>query len=174
MINKSQLIILSLSLAFAAPAIAKIYKWVDAKGKTHYTSQPPSVKTQSNEEVKIKKIPKSSLTYQPRIAPAPVVNLATDKKKNKPEKVTNKRQNASSQCKKLKSKTQDKLDLTAKLLDIARAKMPAREYNKQKEALRNNREKLNGFSQSECMSDYRNNPKKRKTFDFYANQKGLL
>jgi hypothetical protein len=174
MINTSQLIVLSLSLAFSLPAMAKIYKWVDANGKTHYTSQPPSVKTQSNEEVKIKKIPKSSLTYQPRIAPTPVTDLTTDKKKNKPIKVISKRQNASSQCTKLKSNTRDKLDLTAKLLEVTRTKIPARSYNKQKEALRINRAKLDDFSLSKCMSDYRNNPKKRKAYDLHANQKGLL
>ena len=82
MINTSQLIILSLSLAFCGPVMAKIYKWVDIKGNTHYTAQPPSVKTQSNEEVKIKKIPSSSRTYQQHIAPKPVTDATTNKKKN--------------------------------------------------------------------------------------------
>lgn len=173
MINTSQLIILSLSLAFCGPVMAKIYKWVDIKGNTHYTAQPPSVKTQSNEEVKIKKIPSSSRTYQPYIAPKPVNDATANKKKNTSSNVTNKRQIASSQCEKIKRKSQEKLNLTAKLLEKSRAKIPPHTYNKQQEALRINREKLNSFSHSKCMIDYRN-PKKRKAFDTFANEKEVL
>ncbi len=34
-------ILLLLALALSAPVAAKIYKWVDKDGKTHYTQSPP-------------------------------------------------------------------------------------------------------------------------------------
>mgnify|MGYP003624459369 FL=1 len=51
---KSGLLLMSIIMAslFSHQSIAKIYKWVDENGKTHYTQSPPPGDTQS-EQIKL-------------------------------------------------------------------------------------------------------------------------
>ena len=48
------LAVLGLSLWFAAPVVAEVYKWVDADGKIHYGDRPDDA---SAEEFRLKKSP---------------------------------------------------------------------------------------------------------------------
>lgn len=58
-------------LLLSAPSMAKIYKWVDESGTTHYTQTPPPAKAKVKvEEVKVAKAPKSSLTSNSKASPS--------------------------------------------------------------------------------------------------------
>jgi len=81
--NKTKLILLSIALAMSSTAMAKIYKWTDASGNTHYTATPPPAKSKAKaKEFKVKKKPASSLTYY---APthAPSMDASSSERKNK-------------------------------------------------------------------------------------------
>jgi len=58
------IVLLGVALSFSSTSMAKIYKWTDANGKTHYTATPPpkSLNASKAEEFKVQKIKKSSLT----------------------------------------------------------------------------------------------------------------
>ena len=54
---------LSLALSITSIASAKIYKWTDEQGKTHYTATPPPAKLKTkSQEFKVNKIKSSSLS----------------------------------------------------------------------------------------------------------------
>ena len=54
-------------LFLSAPGMAKIYKWVDGNGTTHYTQTPPPAKSKAKvEEINVAKAPKSSLANEAR------------------------------------------------------------------------------------------------------------
>ena len=58
---KKTLFMLILGLTISTSGFAKVYKWTDANGKTHYTATPPPTQTKviSKEEFKVHKTPKS-------------------------------------------------------------------------------------------------------------------
>ncbi len=78
-----------LTVIFSSSAIAKVYKWKDANGKTHYSATPPPVKSKvKSEEIKIHKTPASSLRDIP--ASESTVVYPKTKKASKKRKTTRK------------------------------------------------------------------------------------
>jgi len=71
MLTKQKILVLIIAGLIATPATAKIYKWKDSNGVTQYTATPPPQSATKNKqaakEVKIRKKPKSSLTYKPKV-----------------------------------------------------------------------------------------------------------
>lgn len=79
-----KIITLAIALAFSSTAMAKVYKWTDANGKTHYTATPPPAKTKAKaEEFKVRKKPKSSLRVIPASESTVVYAETKTKKKRK-------------------------------------------------------------------------------------------
>jgi hypothetical protein len=85
---KQNLVVLLIAVSVMTPAAAKVYKWVDAKGVTHYTSTPPpkavKLKSKDVKEVKLHKTPKSSLTHKPTFLQAePKISKTSKSKQSK-------------------------------------------------------------------------------------------
>lgn len=71
-------------LFLSAPSMAKIYKWVDGNGTTHYTQTPPPAKSKAKvEEIEVAKAPKSSLTNNTYKASSSASNSTKPKESKK-------------------------------------------------------------------------------------------
>ena len=139
--TKKTLFVLLLGLIISTSGLAKVYKWTDANGKTHYTATPPptQTKTLSNEEFKVRKTPKSSLRPSSSYAKPSYSNNSTSSKKSKSKKKTKTTQHARAQCGKainrapaLMSKIKSQLRQAVNAGKVPKAKMA--EFEKQEKA----------------------------------------
>ncbi len=146
------LILLAISLTFSTSGLAKIYKWTDANGKTHYTATPPPSKAKvlSKKEFKVRKTPKSSLTNTSRSSNYSSKNKTSSKAKNSGDK----RQHAQAQCRKARQKApalerevQRQLRQAVKSGKVSKDKMA--EFKRQQSA-----GKFKAPSMSACIKDY--------------------
>jgi len=148
----TSLILLALGLTITHSGFAKIYKWTDANGKTHYTATPPPSKTKvlSNTEFKVRKTPKSSLTH----TTSESKYTSNHKSKKTAKTVTDKRQHARAQCQKARQKApalerevQRQLRRAVKSGKIPKEKMA--EFKRQQNA-----GKFKAPSMSACVKNY--------------------
>jgi len=148
------LILVALSLSISTSGFAKIYKWTDANGKTHYTATPPSSKAKvlSKKEFKVRKTPKSSLTHTSQST-----NYSSKSKTSAKEKKTvNKRQQAQAQCSKARQKTPA---LEREVLRQLRQAVKSGKISKDKMAEFKRQQSAGKFkapSMSACIKDYMN------------------
>lgn len=157
---KTLLIILTLS--FSSTAMAKIYKWTDSNGKTHYTATPPPAKAKAKtEEFKIQKVKKSSLTRKS----VESNNSSHYSTKN----ASNKTGNAQSQCSKAVNKYPAVLSKLKRKINKAKSagKISDLEYSKAMKQVQTERRKVQSIS--DCVKDYNRGGRDSNTVDLIAN-----
>jgi len=163
-INKPlfKIALLSLSLCFASTAMAKIYKWTDASGKTHYTATPPPAKAKAKtEEFKVQKVKKSSLTNN---------SYAEDRSSRRSKsKSTKKRASAQSQCSKAVRKYPVILSKLKRKLNQGKAAGKINEMEYQKALGEIQKEKSKVQSVSDCVRDYKRGGKDANSVNLIAN-----
>jgi len=92
-LTKQNLLLLLIAVSITTPALAKIYKWKDAQGVTHYTATPPPATAKiKSKEIKIKKKPKSSLTHM-NVVQIPVEEETSNKRSKVKRKANNSKNN---------------------------------------------------------------------------------
>ena len=141
-----------LMLSFTSTSMAKIYKWTDANGKTHYTATPPPSKEKS-EEFKVQKIKKSSLTNIDKT----IVKIPSDSESLSKEKDFTKVDptlSAQSQCKKASKKRPAMFAAIKSKIDESKAsgKMSESQYNKALKQMKVSQAKQPNFA--ECVRKY--------------------
>ena len=180
-INKNILLI-SLALSLSTPAFAKVYKWTDGSGVTHYTATPPPSKTRvkSAEEFKVHKTPKSSLTHKKKYKASVnsnTVNNSPNKHRNnnkynnpiaKGNNQSDDTRNASSQCQKAINNLPKVLDEVEKLLEmgLSTGKLSNAEYRQKKSGLRQQRRQR--VSYSDCVDKYKSDRAERNLINNFA------
>ncbi|GAA0422122.1 hypothetical protein GCM10009133_33330 [Cocleimonas flava] len=157
--TKKTLFMLILGLAISTSGYAKIYKWTDANGKTHYTATPPPAqkKVISNEEFKVHKTPKSSLRPSSSYAKSSNSNSSDTSKSSKKTKAKKKpitKIHARAQCGKAINKAPALMSKIRSQLRqaISAGKVPAskmEEFEKQERA-----GKFKAPSMDKCVKDY--------------------
>ena len=154
--TKKTLFVLLLGLTVSTSAFAKVYKWTDANGKTHYTATPPPTKAKvlSNEEFKVHKIPKSSLRPSSSFAKPSYADKNTSSKNTKTKKKTNTKFHARTQCGKaigkapaVISKIKNQLRQAVNAGKAQKSKMA--EFEKQEKA-----GKLKAPTMAKCVKEY--------------------
>lgn len=154
--TKKTLFMLLLGLTISTSGFAKVYKWTDANGKTHYTATPPPTQTKviSKEEFKVHKTPKSSLRPSSSFAKPSYSDSSTSSKKSKTKKKTNTKLHARNQCGKainkapaLISKIKSQLRQAISTGKVPESKMA--EFKKQEQS-----GKLKAPTMDKCVKDY--------------------
>ncbi|WP_299881553.1 DUF4124 domain-containing protein [uncultured Cocleimonas sp.] len=154
--TKKTLFMLILGLTISTSGFAKVYKWTDADGKTHYTSTPPPAqkKVLSNEEFKVRKTPKSSLRPSSSFAKPTNTGNSTQSKNTKTKKKPNTKIHARAQCGKAISKAPSVISKIKSQLRqaISAGKVPKSkmdEFEKQEKS-----GKLKPPTMEKCVKDY--------------------
>lgn len=152
-----QTALVALTLCFSTAAMAKIYKWTDANGKTHYTATPPPAKA-SAEEFKVQKTKKSSLTHIDTSKPMPLtINPDGSEKKN--IHTINPKLSAQTQCKNA-SKNLPKMHALMKTkIEESKSKgiMTQAQYDKAMKQMRDTKNDKSSFA--ECVKKYNSGDK---------------
>lgn len=171
-INNNKLFLVLLSLTLSAPALAKVYKWTDASGVTHYTSTPPpaKIKVKNSQELKIHKTPKSSLTHKSKANTRYKKKSKFDRNdnqdsQNKEESIADK---AHDKCQKAISNIPKVYDEVETLLKMGRRtrKLSDADYDKKITEIREQRRKIPTYSK--CIDEYKHNNKERRNINQFA------
>ncbi len=169
--NKKLFLIL-LILSLSAPALAKVYKWTDASGTTHYTATPPptKIKVKSSQELKIHKTPKSSLTHRGNAVAQYQKKSMTGKNdnQNRQSQEESIAEKAHDKCQKAISNIPKVLDETEKLLRMGRrtGRLSDADYEKKLKVVRKGRRTIPTYSK--CIDEYKHNNKERGRINQFA------
>jgi len=158
-ITKPLLKMLMLSLAFSIPSItmAKVYKWTDEQGKTHYTATPPPAKLKTkSKEFKINKTKSSSLTNN--------LNESNSETEDNPEEYVR------SKCNQAINKVPQLIREMERVVEkgYSAGKIPEKDYKLAKSQIRQEKTKPKP-SMSECISDYNKGGRKKNDIVNLAN-----
>ena len=154
-----QIALVALTLCFSSSAMAKIYKWTDANGKTHYTATPPPAKADAKtEEFKVQKIKKSSLTHIDTSKPMPLM-INPDGTAKKTIHTIDPKLSAQTQCKNA-AKNTPKMHAFMKVKmkeSLSKGIMTQTEYDKAIKQMENSKNDKSSFA--ECVKKYNSGDK---------------
>ncbi len=177
-----KLLALTLLISFSNTSIAKVYKWVDTNGKTHYSATPPpsKIKVKSHQEMTLHKTPKSSLGHRPNYKQKTFTAEKPESKSTLMKKqATSKKSEGDVRqiCNKARKRIKEQLMTAGKLLKVANAmgKIPANtSYEKEKAELDKARSEFSSYSVSDCINEYNNDANKKKKLDYLASGEGIF